>query len=619
MAETEITELVDLNATRIDGVGSPANGTPWLMLKATADDDTVACKLCDGSGKIRAGHVTCPDCNGDGKVTPAKAAAQKSSSKEADMIEELVTGEAAKSLGGYFCGDPTCSACRTAVKADLSSSERNSMPNSKFAYVDPKGGKHLPIHDESHVRAALSRFNQTDFSGADDPDKAKGAAAGKIKSAAGDHNIDVSDDSAVAQAAKGMVQDSLNGQNGDDITKPVTDLISGQSGLAGPMVTTTMADPTAANGAPGSGMNLRGGQSPYTIPAESHMVMPAFKAAMAGSATTRLHAAIDALEKDGGTGTLTPPSGTAATDPSSAPWESYDSATLGQVAGLLAMCNAAIDAIFKREQTEAMTGDSSDRFDAWDLLGAQDALDFATGIVARLTFVEQAASMEASKTTNFEPLISARDQLTALIEAGETAVKAQKGSTPSEEDTMAIEVTKEELAEAIAAGSNAAVKAELDTFKDDLLEAIKNANNNGENSTGDLKINGDIDDKLKPVSGATPGSQFANKETAEQEQGLADLVKSAVQEAVAPKLNELETQLAKMGKRATQGGPILDGQFRPGQAAKSETADEVQQLTKRLEETTDPIAKSRLSEDLTLAKLRAHASGQFGDFNPIQA
>ena len=37
------------------------------------------------------------------------------------------------------------------------------MPDSAFAYVDSTGRRRLPIHDESHVRNALSRFNQTRF------------------------------------------------------------------------------------------------------------------------------------------------------------------------------------------------------------------------------------------------------------------------------------------------------------------------------------------------------------------------------------------------------------------------------------------------------------------------
>ena len=45
----------------------------------------------------------------------------------------------------------------------LSASARARLPASAFAYVDAQGRRRLPIHDASHVRNALSRFDQTAF------------------------------------------------------------------------------------------------------------------------------------------------------------------------------------------------------------------------------------------------------------------------------------------------------------------------------------------------------------------------------------------------------------------------------------------------------------------------
>ena len=45
----------------------------------------------------------------------------------------------------------------------LTQRKRSALRDSAFAYVDPKGRRRLPIHDESHVRNALSRFNQVVF------------------------------------------------------------------------------------------------------------------------------------------------------------------------------------------------------------------------------------------------------------------------------------------------------------------------------------------------------------------------------------------------------------------------------------------------------------------------
>jgi len=47
--------------------------------------------------------------------------------------------------------------------ARLDPRQRAGLPDSAFAYVDSRGRKRLPIHDEAHVRNALARFNQVHF------------------------------------------------------------------------------------------------------------------------------------------------------------------------------------------------------------------------------------------------------------------------------------------------------------------------------------------------------------------------------------------------------------------------------------------------------------------------
>jgi hypothetical protein len=82
--------------------------------------------------------------------------------------------------------------------AQLDTQDRDRLRDSSFAWIDKKGERHLPINDESHVRNAISRFNQTDF---DEPG-AKAKAARKILSAARKHGIDVDDEDDVAKAAR---------------------------------------------------------------------------------------------------------------------------------------------------------------------------------------------------------------------------------------------------------------------------------------------------------------------------------------------------------------------------------------------------------------------------------
>ena len=82
--------------------------------------------------------------------------------------------------------------------AELTEKKRDNLRSNQFAYVDKDGGEHLPIHDESHIRNAMARFNQTDFDSAGDKEKARK----KIVSAAKRHGIEVSDDSNVAKPSR---------------------------------------------------------------------------------------------------------------------------------------------------------------------------------------------------------------------------------------------------------------------------------------------------------------------------------------------------------------------------------------------------------------------------------
>jgi class 3 adenylate cyclase len=69
--------------------------------------------------------------------------------------------------------------------ATLDAKKRASLPNSAFAYIDSKGNRRLPIHDEAHVRNALSRFNQVKF----ESDEAREKAFRKLLKAATSYGI----------------------------------------------------------------------------------------------------------------------------------------------------------------------------------------------------------------------------------------------------------------------------------------------------------------------------------------------------------------------------------------------------------------------------------------------
>lgn len=69
--------------------------------------------------------------------------------------------------------------------SELSSKTRASLPDSAFAYIDSKGRRRLPIHDEAHLRNALARFNRVRF----ESDVARERARKKILTAAKKYGI----------------------------------------------------------------------------------------------------------------------------------------------------------------------------------------------------------------------------------------------------------------------------------------------------------------------------------------------------------------------------------------------------------------------------------------------
>jgi hypothetical protein len=79
--------------------------------------------------------------------------------------------------------------------AELKTKQRKSMNKDVFAYIDKDGEGHLPLNDETHIRNAMARWNQTTF---ESPAKKEGARR-KIVSVAKKHKIDLSKDDNVAK------------------------------------------------------------------------------------------------------------------------------------------------------------------------------------------------------------------------------------------------------------------------------------------------------------------------------------------------------------------------------------------------------------------------------------
>ncbi len=84
--------------------------------------------------------------------------------------------------------------------ADLRMRQRKAMPKGVFAYVDRRGEGHLPLNDETHVRNAMARWNQTEFSSR----SAKESARRKIVAAARQYGIEISREDKIAHPTTGL-------------------------------------------------------------------------------------------------------------------------------------------------------------------------------------------------------------------------------------------------------------------------------------------------------------------------------------------------------------------------------------------------------------------------------
>ncbi len=593
MSDVAITELEELTAEKVSGVGNPANGTPWLLLKASEPEPI------------------------------DNAPAQPGPSSEADAIEDEMT-KAVDALGLLhdYAAKGTVTASElaevqsfidglgkeTVEKAKLKAKERNALPDSAFAYIDSHGGRHLPVQDAAHVRNALARFDQTHFESAE----AKAKAHRKIVARAKELGVEVEkgspgvpDEATETPTENGHVDDA------------------GRSGLAGPET----AGVRHPHGDPSFAL---GGESTYEIPVEGrvtdHPAEPG-RINRGGGMEVGKQWEIEVVGKDNWLSRENP-TPAEETTPGDTAWETYDAETLDGVARGLAAAAQAVEAIRTREAIEAISGNPSEWLDAYQLDCAGADIASALALVAALAYHEQAAEHGAEKAgrrhsaRDLAMLRAARDHLNDLL--GEHDKPAGDGAKASEEEDIMTTVTKEELAQTIAKASKqgfmealvdqrkAAKKAERKAAKAAKKQAKKNANNGGDITAGEenaaVHSTHDADDVASVGGGETPS-----------------IAKSGGKNKLVKEVAELRGLVEKMASRPRSGGPVLDGVARGAFPAsegrltetvtKSENS-EIERLAKELDEVSkrpgpENAAKaSEISQQLTLARLReAHAHG----------
>ena len=451
----------------------------------------------------------------------------------------------------------------------------------------------------------------------------------------------------------------------------------------------TDQDPSSV---PGVVARLRGGESAYNIPAEAQAYtvanpgptgpqiahVDAAKAAVVSS----LFEAMDLLGaqrqavKAGQYLQVPGPAGDASMTPGSMPWETYDAATLDQVASVLAMCCNAVECICMREQIEALTNDPSDQSDAWDLQEVQSCLDCAAGIVARLAYAEgaeaaKAAEGEAGDVVKAYSRLRAGDEkalraahasisnvLAEHDRAKDKGADVEAGSSdPSEGEKIQMELTKEELAEQIAASTKKAVedarkaeakqaaktaRAEARKSERKLRKAAerelfsqlaqKNANNGGDITAQQEQdgVNGEHDADDIQMVGGKPDAKYMNKalkramKKAAKKQALSE-VKGQLK-ALSAETQTVGQLVKSFANRPRSGGPVLDGiprggvfaanEQRVGNGSQGSDSDQlIKSLEERQEKSNDSLERQQIGFELTRMKLAKEAAEHFGEFS----
>ena len=140
----------------------------------------------------------------------------------------------------------------------LAASKRARLPASAFAYIDSRGRRRLPIHDEAHVRNALARFSRVAF----ENDAARERTRTRLLNAAKKHGI----------VPVGFITGQLQSERSNATAgRLVIEL--GRHGAPGELeqrLRSVLRDPTLAvlHWSEASGAYLDGAGKPAPLPAE---------------------------------------------------------------------------------------------------------------------------------------------------------------------------------------------------------------------------------------------------------------------------------------------------------------------------------------------------------------
>lgn len=554
--EDPITALDVLDAQKVSGVGTPANGTPWLAIKGLAEEEV--------EKNTRAvGEMTTEEPKGEPHD-------KDTDSPEADAAQETMSGDGANEiLKGLdpvtkeeviFCGDKECTVCKAVFsKAKLKTSQRNALPDSTFAGPD----RSYPIPDKSHARNALSRVSQFGDS------KLKSQVRNKVKNkfGIGKKEMDalmkspgVPDFSVAVPKEHGHVSDT---------------------GTSGARIAPMATNPSEL--APAD--HHTGGKSPYEIGVEGDMSRGIAKDGV--YAVTTL---VEALAR------IADGRSKANVNPESPEWKALDPA---------AQKEAAVDLLVSQLLEKSHHTESEEEDDP-----ADDNAEKA----GRRHSADTIASLEAARA-HLNKLLGAGEEAGHTGRPHHGSEEDQIMTTLTKEEiTESIATATVTAVKAAMKAERKAAKAKAEEA------AAKNANNKGDVTEDELKSRVKSEHPANDVEAVKDAKKAAKKDKALKSVAAGVTGLDALLKQVQEQVTRIGQGVRKGGPvlDGQQRGnfPAAEGRTQDTTAIKEGESDEIQKLAKQLETTLekngpDNAARaSELSQQLTLARLRAaHEAG----------
>jgi len=514
--KTGITELLTLEPDRLDGVGSPANGsTGWVMLKSLdvqADPDSP--------------HTTSPE---------ADAQEAEMTKAEADEIEALLT----KAEAAGYCYWDDCQVCKDhfgplhgeLTKRRLSAADRRAIPKDKFAIPEKAPGPgSYPVGDKTHAQAALRLMHN-----------ASSAEQKRIKAKVRrDYpDIDIAKELELLQKSPGVPDEATA------TPKERGHLDTGRSGLAGPVTAGTK--PLPAQGV--------GGESPYVIPDEAKVTdNPPYHAEKSWE--------IEVVDKQNWVSLDNNPA-MAPQMPSEPSVEAANTTVLDRiVCAYMALkeamaaqkadpdgMNDPLDAqVWAHLEDVCATLKNALIDQALDIAGVEPAMLKAENLLTKLGGADTTAG-NGARTSEEENIMTTvtKEELTTFV--GETAGAA------------AVAAVKEAL-KAERKAEKAKMKGKMKGKGKPPFMAEKNANNGGDitQQQEESGVHGkhEANDVNSVPNGGHVDGQYVNKE----KKGNKDKALKALVAEQGEKLVAVGELLEKMARRPRSGGPVLDGASR---------------------------------------------------------